>query len=642
MKIDSLEILSCGHQADTPRIGCSVCKANRMIFFRYERAIQRGDVQVPSDACTFRGDDALGRTQCTTGCKKGTMITYYPCHNPKVEENTCTIRRSLEGRATCYGCTQRKLAPPLHPHEVRFLNHFDGAQQRISGMELPFPESANKRGIVTVGGGAKFEASLYVQAAMIRHSGCNLPIRVYYLGGEYNADFAKRMKEKFGDIEFINGSMLNQTLKGTPDHFESLGGWELKSLALMMAPFRHVVFLDADCYPVQNPEILFETEWYKKHGAGFWPDNAGGPGNLPPEMWSKFGLPEVQTRAFEAGQMVIDRKRCWKALWLAGWLNSHSKITYKISGIYGDKDTFQVAFRKMKKTWWMHDGYPVFRDIAFVHKDENRDPLFIHRCRDKFRSPQKRHKDFKYATPQNYEQNQYIQGMPGEDRAHRFHHEFLGTKPPALEVRDIVTPALEGRAQSTTRSLLLVGFPRGLTTEAYRICLEGAHELAPLAEAGEILNRTRSRHAIGHAHFETNQRAYKHYAALLDKFKTGFIIKDVVQPFIVCKYLKKNPGSYNVLFIDRDTEDVVARQKARGWDQPNPDTYRDKLKEVADEVVHYWDIVGGCDPIYDALERLGYSPERKDYRTPQFMNKFKSTELSLGRNLTERFAFFKG
>ncbi len=94
-----------------------------------------------------------------------------------------------------------------------------------------------------------------------------------------------------------------------------LHGWELKCYAILHSRFREVLLLDADNVPVVNPRFLFDTPEYKETGAIFWPDI----GSLGPEkdIWKITGVPYVAAPDFESGQIVVDKKRCWKALQLA-------------------------------------------------------------------------------------------------------------------------------------------------------------------------------------------------------------------------------------------------------------------------------------------------------------------------------------
>ena len=63
-------------------------------------------------------------------------------------------------------------------------------------------------------------------------------------------------------------------------------------------------------------------------------------------IWRNFGLKVPPELEFESGQTVVDKERCWKALTLAGWINENSDFYYKY--VHGDKETFHLAFRKLK------------------------------------------------------------------------------------------------------------------------------------------------------------------------------------------------------------------------------------------------------------------------------------------------------
>src|SRR4029078_1655461 len=45
-----------------------------------------------------------------------------------------------------------------------------------------------------------------------------------------------------------------------------------------------------------------------------------------------------------SGQILVDKQKSWRALCLAMWYNEHSDFFYH--HVYGDKETFHLAFRK--------------------------------------------------------------------------------------------------------------------------------------------------------------------------------------------------------------------------------------------------------------------------------------------------------
>ena len=58
---------------------------------------------------------------------------------------------------------------------------------------------------------------------------------------------------------------------------------------------------------------------------------------------------EPQESEFETGQMVINKRRCWPALGLCMWFNENSD--FYCQHLHGDKETFHLAFRKLKKSY---------------------------------------------------------------------------------------------------------------------------------------------------------------------------------------------------------------------------------------------------------------------------------------------------
>jgi hypothetical protein len=160
-----------------------------------------------------------------------------------------------------------------------------------------------------------------------------------------------------------------------------LKGWELKAYALVHSRFREILLLDADNVPVVNPRFLFTTPEFKKVGAIFWPDY----GRLEPTraIWDYCGVPYQDEPEFESGQIVIDKKRCWRALALALWYNEHSDFFYE--HIHGDKETFHLAFRKTGQPYAMPTT-PIesLEDVVMCQHDFRGRRIFQHRNQDKW------------------------------------------------------------------------------------------------------------------------------------------------------------------------------------------------------------------------------------------------------------------
>ena len=239
------------------------------------------------------------------------------------------------------------------------------------------------RGIVTTAGGALYFLNAYLNFRLLREKGCTLPIEWCYLG----AEMTRPQLREAGKIP--NLRLVNLGGKGK-DNAKHRGGWQSKIDAIMQSRFDEVLFLDADSFPIRDPEYLFYDPLYIKHGAIFWPDlwkwsadnnphagQAAGKNVLD----AKFGvtLPEQQ---IESGQMMFAKRKCQNALEAVRRLNRNSEDTYKF--VFGDKDTFLIGFLQTR-TDFLINPHPCtpFRGGLF-QKDLQGDVLFAHLTGAKF------------------------------------------------------------------------------------------------------------------------------------------------------------------------------------------------------------------------------------------------------------------
>ena len=72
-------------------------------------------------------------------------------------------------------------------------------------------------------------------------------------------------------------------------------------------------------------------------------------------------MPARDEPAFETGQIVVDKRRCWAELQLTMHFNEWSDFYYQ--HVHGDKETFHLAWRKLELPFAMetavlevHDG----------------------------------------------------------------------------------------------------------------------------------------------------------------------------------------------------------------------------------------------------------------------------------------------
>lgn len=238
----------------------------------------------------------------------------------------------------------------------------------------PYPGGFGGRGIVICGGGLKYFPCAWVCINMLRQLRCSLPIQLWYLGED---EMDSRMKAL---LKPLNVKCIDALALRKKHPARRLAGWELKAYCILHSPFREIILLDADNVPLVNPEVLFDCEPYRKTGAIFWPDY--GQFKKTQVIWDNCGLERPGGPEFESGQIVIDKKRCWRPLCLAMWFNEHSDFYYQY--LLGDKETFHIAFRKLGKTFAMpkkpiHSLYG-----TMCQHDFNGQRIFQHRNRDKW------------------------------------------------------------------------------------------------------------------------------------------------------------------------------------------------------------------------------------------------------------------
>lgn len=145
--------------------------------------------------------------------------------------------------------------------------------------------------------------------------------------------------------------------------------YQLKAAAVLFSSFEEVLYLDSDNFPVMDPSFLFEHASFREGmvevddpsgqrievpvSGVFWPDYR--PIDADNPIFRTLGLPRGSwarnEKAQEAGQLLLSKPRCWKALNLALYMASDSSLPLRGGRpfyyllLHGDKDTFRFAWR---------------------------------------------------------------------------------------------------------------------------------------------------------------------------------------------------------------------------------------------------------------------------------------------------------
>ena len=218
---------------------------------------------------------------------------------------------------------------------------------------------------------------------MLRHLGCRLPVELWHKGpGEMNSQM-EALITPLG----VTCVDAYEVAKAHP--VRRLYSFELKPYSIINSRFEEVLYIDADNAPVRDPEFLFSTPEYQRTGAIFWPDRYAGGGRgtrwLLPMAWEVCKVPFRDEAEIEAGQLVINKRRCWRGLQLVMHINEHSDFYYQC--FYGDKDTFHLAWRRVGLEYSLVPHLPrgLGADTVILQSGFDGQLLFQHRNSDKWK-----------------------------------------------------------------------------------------------------------------------------------------------------------------------------------------------------------------------------------------------------------------
>ncbi|MBL8579969.1 MAG: hypothetical protein JNK47_22420 [Mesorhizobium sp.] len=235
---------------------------------------------------------------------------------------------------------------------------------------IPRRDRSQGRGIVIPAGGSNIFTNAYVLISILRRTlGCKLPIEVWHLGPQ---EMSPTMARLLYDLDVMVVDALPRIAAAG---LNLRDGWQLKSFCLQHCRFAEVLLLDADQVPLVDPSQLFDWQQYGDTGAVFWPDVVGLRSGNP--VWQAMGLlPETPEISLESGQVLVDKRRHWKALSIAVELNQAAALIYRY--VYGDKDTFLLAFRLADEVFSLVPHGPFRAARWMAQRDFSGAPIFQH------------------------------------------------------------------------------------------------------------------------------------------------------------------------------------------------------------------------------------------------------------------------
>ncbi|KAJ3533211.1 hypothetical protein NM208_g8089 [Fusarium decemcellulare] len=217
--------------------------------------------------------------------------------------------------------------------------------QNISDLASDLPFEHGTRGVVITAKGDLFGIAV-TAILMMRRVGCKLPVQLFLNdASEHERKLCKKSLSKL-DVQCLNMEDFLQLPNAPAPELER---FQFKVFSIIFSTFQHVLFLDADAFPIRKPDYLFDVEPYTSHGLVTWPDFW-----LPtisPLFYNIAGVATpnntIDSRASESGMMLYDKARHADSLLLAAYYNFYGRYYFQLhsQGAWGsgDKETFLQA-----------------------------------------------------------------------------------------------------------------------------------------------------------------------------------------------------------------------------------------------------------------------------------------------------------
>lgn len=214
---------------------------------------------------------------------------------------------------------------------------------KVDNPRRSLPYKPGTRGIVTAVSGASLPV-LLVSLRMIRRTHTILPMEVFMMSEEeYEPYICEGVLPSRNATCVIISDILGA--KGMKDIQRA----QLKSLAILLSSFEDILWLDSDCFPLRNPEYIFQSELYQSTGLITWPDFwAMTTSPFYYEISSQHPLPLKERPSTEAGELFLSKKKHNLTLMLVSYYNYYGPSHYypllsQGAPGGGDKETFLAA-----------------------------------------------------------------------------------------------------------------------------------------------------------------------------------------------------------------------------------------------------------------------------------------------------------
>ena len=191
------------------------------------------------------------------------------------------------------------------------------------------------------GGGLQHWADAVLIFASLRRQGCVLAGELW-LTSEEAADLPPQATE-------VLEGLMGARIRVLPEELSAAAaGPAAAAAALVLSSFEEVLVVETDSVPVGDAGSLFDDPGFRATGSLFWRDFW--PPSPAPELFQVTGERDFLDSTHEGGQFLLDKRRAWRPLLLAGYMNLmgpgiYSRLLADAEGGGGGKEALAFGFQ---------------------------------------------------------------------------------------------------------------------------------------------------------------------------------------------------------------------------------------------------------------------------------------------------------
>ncbi|KAJ9216946.1 CAZyme family GT71 [Paecilomyces variotii] len=209
------------------------------------------------------------------------------------------------------------------------------------------------RGLVSTAGGSYLPV-LVISLRMLRKTGSKLPMEVFLADADEHEEYICDVVLPSLNAKCV---ILSDILSAAPEDMQ-IEKYQFKPFAMLFSSFEEILFLDADAFPIDKPEVLFDNEPFQSKHMVTWPDFWASSASPLFYAIASQEIPPMDVRqSTESGEVVVSKKTHAHTLLLCTYYNywgpSHfySLLSQGAPG-EGDKETFLAAATAMNEPFY--------------------------------------------------------------------------------------------------------------------------------------------------------------------------------------------------------------------------------------------------------------------------------------------------